>query len=226
MIAAASVWIEKHRSLAVALVSAGMGVAPLTVAQFASWLNIGLRLAHGHADDRHRRLGGADSGVVAGARRRRSSGRRRPHAEPARQPGTCRSARRRCARRSSSRWRWRISPVARPFRADLPHGDLRDGLRHRADGSRQRLRRRRPRRARRPPAVGALADRLGAKPVLVAGLLVQALSIATYLAVSQLGEFYALPSSSALAYGGVMPLYAVLVRDYFGERSWARCSAR
>ena len=40
MIAAASAWIDKHRSLAVALVSAGMGVAPLTVAPFASWLNI------------------------------------------------------------------------------------------------------------------------------------------------------------------------------------------
>ena len=38
MVAAASAWIEHHRSLAVALVSAGMGVAPLTVAPFASWL--------------------------------------------------------------------------------------------------------------------------------------------------------------------------------------------
>src|SRR5258708_2482319 len=38
IIAAASAWIEDHRSLAVALVSAGMGWAPLTVAPFASWL--------------------------------------------------------------------------------------------------------------------------------------------------------------------------------------------
>ena len=38
MMAVASAWIEKHRSLAVALVSAGMGVAPLTVAPSASWL--------------------------------------------------------------------------------------------------------------------------------------------------------------------------------------------
>src|SRR5256885_623229 len=38
MVAIASAWIDKHRSLAVALVSAGMGVAPLTVAPFASWL--------------------------------------------------------------------------------------------------------------------------------------------------------------------------------------------
>ena len=38
MVAVASAWIEHHRSLAVALVSAGMGVSPLTVAPFASWL--------------------------------------------------------------------------------------------------------------------------------------------------------------------------------------------
>jgi len=38
MVAVASAWIEHHRSLAVALVSAGMGVAPLTIAPFASWL--------------------------------------------------------------------------------------------------------------------------------------------------------------------------------------------
>ena len=38
MVAAASAWIEHQRSLAVALVSAGMGVSPLTVAPFASWL--------------------------------------------------------------------------------------------------------------------------------------------------------------------------------------------
>jgi predicted MFS family arabinose efflux permease len=66
--------------------------------------------------------------------------------------------------------------------------------------------------------LGALADRLGAKPVLVGGLFVQALCIATYLAVAHLGEFYALSVVFGLAYGGVMPLYAVLVREYFGAR--------
>ena len=66
--------------------------------------------------------------------------------------------------------------------------------------------------------LGALADRLGAKHVLVGGLFVQALSVATYLAVGQLGEFYALSVVFGLAYGGVMPLYAVLVREYFGAR--------
>ena len=31
-------WFEKHRSLAVSLVSAGMGVAPMTISPFARWL--------------------------------------------------------------------------------------------------------------------------------------------------------------------------------------------
>jgi MFS family permease len=66
--------------------------------------------------------------------------------------------------------------------------------------------------------LGVLADRLGAKPVLIAGLLVQALAIATYLFVNRLGEFYALSVIFGTAYGGVMPLYAVLAREYFGQR--------
>ncbi len=67
-------------------------------------------------------------------------------------------------------------------------------------------------------ALGVMADRIGAKPVLVAGLSVQALCVATYIAVGQLGEFYALSVVFGLAYGGVMPLYAVLVREFFGAR--------
>jgi len=66
--------------------------------------------------------------------------------------------------------------------------------------------------------LGVLGDRLGAKPVLVAGLLVQALAILTYLFVRQLDEFYALALVFGAAYGGVMPLYAVLAREYFGLR--------
>jgi MFS family permease len=65
---------------------------------------------------------------------------------------------------------------------------------------------------------GTLADKFGVKPVLVAGLLVQALALATYLTVSRLGEFYALAVVFGSAYGGVMPLYAVLAREYFGGR--------
>ena len=66
--------------------------------------------------------------------------------------------------------------------------------------------------------LGVLGDRLGAKPVLVGGLLVQALAAGSYLFVNKLGEFYALSLVFGTAYGGVMPLYAVLAREYFGAR--------
>src|SRR5260370_11708943 len=38
MIAAATAWFENNRSLAVSLVSPGMGVAPMTISPFARWL--------------------------------------------------------------------------------------------------------------------------------------------------------------------------------------------
>ncbi len=65
---------------------------------------------------------------------------------------------------------------------------------------------------------GVLADRLGVKPVLIAGLAVQALAIGAYVYVRELGEFYALAVVFGMAYGGVMPLYAVLAREYFGQQ--------
>jgi MFS family permease len=65
--------------------------------------------------------------------------------------------------------------------------------------------------------LGVLADRYGVKIVLIAGLVVQALAIGAYLYVNQLGEFYALAVVFGTAYGGVMPLYAVLAREYFGQ---------
>ncbi|KKB11752.1 membrane protein [Devosia geojensis] len=63
---------------------------------------------------------------------------------------------------------------------------------------------------------GVLADRLGVKRVLIAGLALQAIGIYSYIYVTQLTEFYMLAVVLGMAYGGVMPLYAVLARDYFG----------
>ena len=65
-------------------------------------------------------------------------------------------------------------------------------------------------------ALGVLADRLGVKRVLIAGLLIQAVAAGTFIFVSRLGEFYAVAATFGFAYGGVMPLYAILARDYFG----------
>jgi len=65
---------------------------------------------------------------------------------------------------------------------------------------------------------GIFADRVGAKRTLVAGLALQAVAISLYLLSGSLGSFYALALMFGFAYGGVMPLYAILVREYFGER--------
>ena len=65
--------------------------------------------------------------------------------------------------------------------------------------------------------VGLLADRFGAKRVLIVTLVTQAVAIAAYLRVNQLAEFYTLAVIFGVAYGGGMPLYASLARDYFGQ---------
>lgn len=65
---------------------------------------------------------------------------------------------------------------------------------------------------------GVLADKLGAKPVLVAGLLVQAFAAAAYLRASELSGFYAVAIVFGMAYGGTMPLYASLAREAFSPR--------
>ena len=65
---------------------------------------------------------------------------------------------------------------------------------------------------------GLLADRYGAKQTLIAGLAIQAASVTFYLVTTSAWSFYALGLVFGLSYGGVMPLYAILVREYFGER--------
>lgn len=65
---------------------------------------------------------------------------------------------------------------------------------------------------------GLLADRFGAKLVLAVGLAMQALGISLYLVATDLERLYALSLLFGFAYGGVMPLYAILVRQYFGAR--------
>jgi MFS family permease len=64
---------------------------------------------------------------------------------------------------------------------------------------------------------GVAGDRYGAKRVLIVGLLIQALAIGSYPFVRELGEFYFMAVIFGTAYGGVMPLYAVLARDYFSQ---------
>ena len=65
---------------------------------------------------------------------------------------------------------------------------------------------------------GLVADRVGAKRTLLAGLAVQAVAVFLYVFAHDLGGFYALAVLFGFAYGGVMPLYAILLREYFGAR--------
>ncbi len=221
MMAAASGWIENNRSLAVALVSAGMGVAPLTVAPFARWLITAY-------DWRTAML---IIGVTALVLLVPASFLvRQPPAAPAPTPGIG------------------VAPVAMPDAHRLTAGQamgttafIAIALTHFAccaahsgpifhmvayavgcglpamtavtvysvagfSGLIGRL------------ALGMTADRIGAKPTLVAGLFVQALGAGAYVLVADRGEFYSLSVIFGIAYGGVMPLYAILIRDYFGQR--------
>jgi MFS family permease len=65
---------------------------------------------------------------------------------------------------------------------------------------------------------GMLADRFGAKRTLLAGLALQAAAVFFYLFTRDLASFYALALVFGAAYGGVMPLYALVTREYFGEK--------
>jgi MFS family permease len=216
MIAAATRWFDDNRSLAVSLVSAGMGVAPMTVSPFARWListydwrtammTVGVvawvllipaallvrrpPVATTVGPVPNLTAASAATGRVA------QSLRSMPFVVLALTFFFC------CAAHSGPIFHmvsYAISCGVPPMAAVSVYSV--EGL----SGLGGRL------------LLGVLADRLGVKPVLIAGLTVQALAIATYLAVDRLGEFYALSMVFGTAYGGVMPLYAVLAREYFG----------
>jgi MFS family permease len=65
---------------------------------------------------------------------------------------------------------------------------------------------------------GVLADKLGAKNVLVWGLLIQAFGALGYFFAGTLPAFYAAAVLFGFVYSGIMPLYAVLARENFPLR--------
>ncbi|TMK48284.1 MAG: MFS transporter [Alphaproteobacteria bacterium] len=67
-------------------------------------------------------------------------------------------------------------------------------------------------------AFGLLGDRFGAKRVLVSGLLVQAFGALAYVFVRELAAFYAVAALFGFIYAGTMPLYSVLARENFPLR--------
>jgi MFS family permease len=62
---------------------------------------------------------------------------------------------------------------------------------------------------------GVLGDKFGAKRILVAGLLVQAFGALGYYFAHSLSEFYSVAVVFGFTYAGVMPLYAVIARENF-----------
>lgn len=67
-------------------------------------------------------------------------------------------------------------------------------------------------------AFGLLGDRFGAKHVLVIGLLVQAFGTLGYIAARELATFYTVAAIFGFIYAGVMPLYSVIARENFPLR--------
>lgn len=65
---------------------------------------------------------------------------------------------------------------------------------------------------------GVAGDRFGAKRVLVIGLLMQAFGVLGYFFVSELSGFYVVAVIVGFIYAGVMPLYAVIARENFPLR--------
>ena len=67
-------------------------------------------------------------------------------------------------------------------------------------------------------AFGLLGDRYGAKRILVIGLLIQAFGGLAFVFARELSAFYAVAALFGFIYAGVMPLYAVLARENFPQR--------
>jgi len=65
---------------------------------------------------------------------------------------------------------------------------------------------------------GMMADKIGAKWIMVAGLLVQAVGAMGYFFAHDLAAFYAVAAVFGFIYSGVMPLYSVLLRENFPLR--------
>ena len=216
MIATVTGWFDRHRSLAVSLVSAGMGVAPMTISPFAQWLIS----AHDWRTAMLTIAIGAWALLVPAA----LLVRRAPE-DTASSPGmpseggdgmTVGQALRSpqfivlsltffccCAAHSGPIFH----TVSYALACGLPAMTAVtiysvEGL----AGLGGRI------------LFGLLGDRFGARRVVVAGLMVQAVGAGSYYFTRDAGEFYAVAILFGMAYGGVMPLYAVLAREYFPMR--------
>ncbi|HZZ94916.1 MAG TPA: MFS transporter [Usitatibacter sp.] len=217
MISVVSSWFERRRSLAVALVSVGVGVAPMTLSPFAAWL---LSVT----DWRHAELvlaALAWATLIPAAFFVRPA----PQAGAASATGpTGRAAVPKDALPKALRSPQFVVLAATFFACCAAHSGpifhtvsfaMGCGIPTMAavtiysmegvGGLVGRV------------VFGLLGDRFGARRALVFGLLVQAIGAGAYMFASRLPDFYVVATVFGFAYGGVMPLYAVIARDYFGQ---------
>ncbi|WCS28501.1 MFS transporter (plasmid) [Methylobacterium sp. NMS14P] len=75
-------------------------------------------------------------------------------------------------------------------------------------------------------ASGFVADRIGGLATLLAGALLQAAALALYLAFDDLTSLYVISALFGLFQGGIVPAYAIIVREYLpAEEAGARIGA-
>ncbi len=75
-------------------------------------------------------------------------------------------------------------------------------------------------------ASGFVADRIGGLATLLAGALLQAVALALYLAFDGLTSLYVISALFGLFQGGIVPAYAIIVREYLpAEEAGARIGA-
>ncbi|MCA0303103.1 MAG: MFS transporter [Proteobacteria bacterium] len=221
-------WFEKNRSLAVSLVSAGMGMAPMTVSPIASWLiglydwrtaqaiiavacwvvlvPVALLVTRPPATIDPRERATTTSGEPADGESRAGAPEDLSVGDALRSPQFivlsltyfCC-----CATHSGPIFHTVSYAVAcgLPLMAAVSIYSV-EGL----GGLLGRV------------VFGLAGDRFGAKRVLVLGLLAQALGAGAYFFVRELAGFYAVAAVFGLIYGGIMPLYAVIARGYFPMR--------
>jgi MFS family permease len=65
---------------------------------------------------------------------------------------------------------------------------------------------------------GVIADRIGGVTALLAGSVLQGLALLLYLVFDGLFSLYVISALFGLFQGGIVPMYAVIVRDYFPPR--------
>ena len=218
MMACVTGWFDTHRSLAVSLVSAGMGMAPMTMSPLAAWLG-------SHYDWRTAML--IIAGVAASLMIPVSLLVRRP---PALQGATAAAPVEASPQESMSLGQAIRSPqfiillLTNFFCCATHSGPIFHTVSYAVGcgipmiaavtiysveglaGMGGRV------------VFGLLGDRLGAKRVLVGGLLCQAFGALGYVFVRELSGFYAVAALFGFIYAGTMPLYSVIARENFPLR--------